>query len=185
MNSQHRLIENKARIKVISSAFQIFLVFLFVNINCNQQSKPPDPIVQNNNEQSISVYSKYSPVKIDIIPLTEFIKAEDDKQAEINLFVSLLDSFGSQIKSPCKFRFELYQRVQRSAEPKGKRVIIWPDIDITDPAKNNKYWRNFLRAYEFNLSLQPESTQGYILEVTCLCPNNKRLSAEFSLIKPE
>ena len=180
------MIENKKRIKLITSRFQIILLIpLFFNIGCEQSSIPPEPIVQDNGEQSIIAYSQYIPVKIDIIPLTEFIFKGDGQQAEINLYVSLLDSFGSQLKSPCTFRFELYQKVQRSAEPKGRRAIIWPDIDITDPAINNEYWRNFLRAYEFNLPFKPESMQDYILEVTCLCPNNKRLTAEFSLIRAE
>lgn len=179
------MIVNKERIKFIKSMFQIFLLIsLFLNFSCEQSSTQPNSVEQDNIDQSIIAYSQYFPVKIDIIPLTEFIYKDDGQQAEINLYVSLLDSFGSQLKSPCIFRFELYQRVQRSAEPKGRRVIIWPDIDITDPVVNNKYWRNFLRAYEFNLPFKTESAQDYILEVTCLCPNNKRLTAEFSLIRP-
>ena len=164
---------------------KFLLISLFLNLSCEQSSTPSDPIVQDESEQSIIAYSEYFPVKIDIIPLTEFIDKSDGQQAEINLYVSLLDAFGSQLKSPCIFRFELYQRIQRSSELKGKRAIIWPDIDIIDPAINNGYWRNFLRAYEFNLPFQPESNQDYILEVTCLCPNNKRLTAEFSLIRPK
>jgi hypothetical protein len=178
------MIVNKEIIKFIKSIFQKFLLIsLFLNLSCEQSSTPPGSIAQDDGEQSIIAYSLYFPVKIDIIPLTEFINEDDGQQAEINLYVSLLDTFGSQLKSPCIFRFELYQRIQRSAEPKGRRAIIWPDIDITDPAINNKYWRNFLRAYEFNLPFQPESNQDYILEVTCLCPNNKRLTTEFSLIR--
>ena len=176
----------KEELKFIKFTFQMFiLILLFLNFSCEQSSTSPETIGLDNSEQSITAYSQYFPVKIDIIPLTEFIDVGDGQQAEINLYVSLLDSFGSQLKSPCIFRFELYQRVPRSAEPKGRRAIIWPDIDITDPVINNEYWRNFLRAYEFNLPFQSESTQGYILEVTCLCPNNKRLTAEFSLIRPE
>ena len=183
---QIEMIKNKERIKFIKTVFQKFLLIsLFLNLSCEQSSTPPDSIVQDDSEEGIIAYSEYFPVKIDIIPLTEFIDEGDGQQAEINLYVSLLDSFGSQLKSPCIFRFELYQRVPRSAEPKGRRAIIWPDIDITDPAVNNKYWRNFLRAYEFNLPFQSDSTQDYILEVTCLCPNNKRLTAEFSLIRPK
>ena len=93
----------------------------------------------------------------------------------------MLDSFGSQIKSPCIFRFELYLRIQRSSEPKGQRVMLWPDVDLNQPQVNNEYWRNFLRAYEFNLPFEPQNGQAYILEVTCMCPNNKRILAEFIL----
>ena len=89
--------------------------------------------------------------------------------------------FGDQIKSPGMFRFELYEYIQRSAEPKGKRAIIWPDIDLTDPIKNNEYWRDFLRTYVFSLPCKQSINQDYILQVTCLCPNGKRLSTEFML----
>lgn len=129
----------------------------------------------------LSVYSHFAPAKINIIPLTEFISPGDARQANINLYVSLLDSFGSQIKSPCVFRFELYQKVQRSSEPKGRRVIIWPDIDLTDLVENDEYWRDFLRAYEFNLPFESATKQSYILQVTSLCPTGRRLSDEFVL----
>ena len=132
----------------------------------------------------LSVYSHFAPAKINIMPLTEFISPDDARQANINLYVSLLDSFGSQIKSPCVFRFELYQKVQRSSEPKGRRVIIWPDIDLTDLVKNDEYWRDFLRAYEFNLPFEfrlGRTNQSYILQVTSLCPIGRRLSDEFVL----
>ncbi len=132
----------------------------------------------------LSVYSHFAPAKINIMPLTEFISPGDARQANINLYVSLLDSFGSQIKSPCVFRFELYQKVQRSSEPKGRRVIIWPDIDLTDLVENDEYWRDFLRAYEFNLPFEfrlGRTNQSYILQVTSLCPTGRRLSDEFVL----
>ena len=132
----------------------------------------------------LSVYSHFAPAKVNIMPLTEFISPGDARQANINLYVSLLDSFGSQIKSPCVFRFELYQKVQRSSEPKGRRVIIWPDIDLTDLVENDEYWRDFLRAYEFNLPFEfrlGQTNQSYILQVTSLCPTGRRLSDEFVL----
>ena len=129
----------------------------------------------------LSIYAEYAPVKIDILPLTEFHINKETGQGDINLFVSLLDSFGSQIKSPCIFRFELYLRVERSSEPKGRRVMLWPDVDLINPKTNNEYWRNFLRAYEFKLPFEPQAEQSYILEVTCICPNNKRISSEFKL----
>jgi hypothetical protein len=95
--------------------------------------------------------------------------------------VGLLDGFDCQVKSPVVFRFELYKKVERSAEPKGKRITIWEDIDLTEPGKNNEYWRDFLRAYEFILDFEPIGKPSYILQVTCLCPDGKRLSAEFAL----
>ena len=159
----------------------LVILFLF-NIGCEQKSKPDNiPIRTNNELEKLSIYSQYSPAEIEIIPLTDFVRIGDSQQARINLYVSLLDSFGSEIKSPCIFRFELYEKVQRSAEPKGERVMIWPDIDLTEPTINNQYWRNFLRAYEFSLPFGAASKQTYILEVTCLCPTGRRLISDFTL----
>jgi len=155
---------------------------LLANAGCEQLPGLPGLTDKtSNNFKKLSVYSRFAPAKINIMPLTEFIRIGDTQQPNINLYVSLLDSFGSQIKSPIVFRFELYQRVLRSAEPKGRRVVIWPDIDLTEPAANNEYWQDFLRAYEFDLPFEPDASQSYILQVTCLCPNGRRISAEFAL----
>lgn len=173
----------KMRMKNIMAFFPIFCaVFVLINSGCHQQSPPPVVSGQPDDENDkYSVFAGYTPKEIDIIPLTEFVNVGDAQQAKINLFVSLLDSFGSEIKSPCVFRFELYEKIQRSAEPKGRRIIIWPDVDLIEPAINNQYWRNYLRAYEFDLPFVPEGNQTYILEVTCLCPTGKRLTSDFSL----
>ena len=169
--------------RAIAGVLQVFFViFLLVCAGCQSPFKNPEITAKTDNDfNKLSIYTHYAPTKINITPLTEFIRTDVGRQANIRLYVSLLDSFGSQIKSPCVFRFELYQRVQRSAEPKGKREIIWPDIDLTNTAGNNEYWRDFLRAYEFNLPFEPTTNQSYILQVTCLCPSGKRLSAEFGL----
>ena len=161
------------------SSVVCLLAMLLANTGC--ELFPGLTAKTSNDVKELSVYSRFAPAKINIMPLTEFISAGDTQQPNINLYVSLLDSFGSQIKSPAVFRFELYQRVLRSAEPKRRRVVIWPDIDLTDPDANNEDWRDFLRAYEFDLPLEPDPSQSYILQVTCLCPNGRRISAEFAL----
>jgi len=167
------------KVKVV----QIFLfVIFFISAGCELSSSHPDtPAETNSDLNKLSFYTHFAPVKIDIMPLTEFISVDETQQAKIKLYVSLIDTFDSQIKSPGMFRFELYEYVQRSAEPKGKRIIIWPDIDLTEPSENNEYWRDFLRAYEFNLPFEQATNQSYILQVTCLRPNGKRISSEFTL----
>jgi hypothetical protein len=123
----------------------------------------------------------YVLAKVHILPLTEIVQDRDTLgQSEVKIYVSLLDSSGSQMKAPAVFRFELYEYAQRSSEPKGRRIAIWPDIDLTEPAENNKYWRDFLRAYEFNLPFEAEGDRSCIIQATCLCPSGKRLSAEFT-----
>jgi hypothetical protein len=170
------------------SSVVCLLAMLLGGAGCESASGGPGltgPATKTDDDfKRLSVYSHFAPAKVNIMPLTEFISPGDARQANINLYVSLLDSFGSQIKSPCVFRFELYQKVQRSSEPKGKRVIIWPDIDLTDLVENDEYWRDFLRAYEFNLPFEfrlGQTNQSYILQVTSLCPTGRRLSDEFVL----
>jgi hypothetical protein len=159
---------------------------LFINAGCENPALPPEsPAKTGDGFDGLSFYTRYAPVKIDIVPLTEYISVGDTQQAKIDIYVSLLDQYGSQIKSPGMFRFELYEHVQRSAEPRGKRVVIWADVDLTDPVTNNKHWRDFLRAYEFTLPFEQAGSQDYILQVTCLCPNGSRLSSEFTLKHPE
>jgi len=172
----------KSEIRCLQLSVVCFLTMLLGGGGCEQMPGFSKPTTQtDNNFERLSVYSHFAPAKISIMPLTEFIGSNDDREANIHPYVSLLDSFGSQIKSPCVFRFELYQRVQRSAEPKGRRVIIWPDVDLTDPVTNDEYWRDFLRAYEFNLPFESASNLSYVLQVTCLCPTGRRLSDEFAL----
>lgn len=164
----------------------IFRIFLFILLSIGAGCKQPgtlneNPATTDNNAGGFSPYAPYAPVKIDIMPLTEFNSLGDTQRPKLNLYVSLLDQFGSQIKSPGMFRFELYEYMQRSAKSKGKRAIIWPDVDLTDPVKNNDSWRDFLQAYVFSLPCEQSISQDYILQVTCLCPNGKRLSSEFAL----
>ena len=144
-----------------------------------QNSTSPDPTL---------VYASYAPASIRIVPLTGIVgPAGADSDAigtQIRVYVSLVDEFDCQTKSPGIFRFELFQAVARSPEPKGKRINIWPDINLTDPAENDNYWRDFLRVYEFNLDFQLAGDQHYILQVTCLCPNGRRLSADFTIKSP-
>jgi hypothetical protein len=160
----------------------LLFIFLVADTGCGQLPGLSERRSKNGNElNKVSAYSNFAPDRINIMPLTEFINTDNIRQISIKPYVSLLDSFGSQIKSPGVFRFELYQRSVRSAEPKGKRVVIWQDIDLTEPALNHEYWRDFLRAYEFDLPFELDVSQSYILQVTCLCPNGRRLSDEFAL----
>jgi len=162
------------------------LGFVLVETGCEQASTPAEPTPDPVHGPDALVYARYAPVKIDIMPLTELVSPSDPQEdAVVNVYVSLLDVFGSQIKSPGVFRFELYEYVQRSAEPKGKRAVIWPDIDLTNAAKNNEHWRDFLRAYQFSLPCELKSSQSYVLQVTCMCPTGRRLSAEFTVRQPK
>ncbi len=52
---------------------------------------------------------------------------------------------------------------------------------VTDPVSSNGYWRDFLRAYQFNLPFERAGSQDFILQVTCLCPSGSRLSSALML----
>ena len=166
--------------------FIFFFIVLLVETGCERpqigpkrNDKTPKTVSDCN---EAFAYISYSPVKIDIVPLTEYTAATSSGEGpKIEVYVSLLDSYGSQIKSPGIFRFELYERAARSAEPKGKRIILWPDFDLTNVTENDNHWRDFLRAYEFSLPFESQTSQNYILQATCICPNGKRLSTEFTL----
>jgi hypothetical protein len=163
-------------------SLMFLLALLLPGTGCDSVLVAPKSPAENGGGLDVSIYASYAPAKLDIVPLTEIISVGDGRQAsQINLYVSLLDSFGSQIKSPGVFRFELYEYVHYSADPKGTRLVIWPDMDLTDPAKNNEHWRDFLRAYEFNLDFEADRNQTYVLHVTCLCPTGKRLSSDVVL----
>jgi hypothetical protein len=169
---------------VILQAF--FLLSLPIYIGCEPSQAGSNPLPHVNKTADTQDYSGYMPVKIDIMPLTDFILASPARgSSKLRIYVSLLDSFDCQIKSPGVLRFELYEQVLRSPEPKGKRIILWPDIDLTDADKNNQYWKDFLRAYEFNLDFEPKAQQNYILQATFLSPAGRRLSADFNLKSPK
>ena len=106
-----------------------------------------------------------------ISALSDFVVSADDPQkSEIKTYVELMDDYDSPFKKPCIFRFELYEYKPLMSNPRGKRMIIWPDIDLTRPGKNNQYWKDYLRSYEFYLPLGfvPQAQRSYLLEVTCL-----------------
>jgi len=159
-----------------------FFAWLLVAFGCESTHSGIDKQGQAEKDFNITACSGYVAVKVDIIPLTEYVWSGDGQEPkEINVYASLLDSFGCQIKSPGVFRFELYEKVLQSAEPKGRRIAIWSDFDLTEPAENNRYWQDFLRAYRFNLELEKQINQSCILQVTFLGPDGKRFSADFEL----
>jgi len=164
----------------------IFCLFFFACTLAYTGCRPgmPSPASTAQNEDgpiAAALCTRYAPVKIDITPLTEFVPADQTHRPRIDLYVILLDQFGSAVKSPGRFHFELYEHVPRSAESKGKRLAMWPELDLADPVTNNEYWRDFLRAYEFTLPLDQSAEASHILQVTYFCATGKRITSEFTL----
>ncbi len=169
--------------KILALITNILFVFLLIfQVGCETTQPAPDLASRNQRVDRLPTYHSYLPTKVEILPLTEIgPDASDQAKAVIFTYLSLLDPFDSQIKAPCTLRFELYERATRSGEPKGRRVTIWPDIDLTKAADNNAYWQDYLRAYRFELALEAAPGQTYVLQATCISPHGKRISAEIIL----
>ncbi|MBN2457340.1 MAG: hypothetical protein JXB29_12535 [Sedimentisphaerales bacterium] len=167
---------------LIISASSLFVYLLFVAAGCGWMPSgvnlPGEP---GQSLSKVQVYTKYAPARIKLLPLTRLVVTKSREESAVDLYVSLVDSFACEQKWPGKFRFELYEKIKRVAESKGKRIAIWPDMDLMKPTENDRYWQNFLRAYHFNLDFDPEPGKSYILQVTFTGPSNRRLCAEYTL----
>jgi hypothetical protein len=152
-------------------------LLLFIPIGCGPAAD--NSSASSGNAINNSIVKAYDPDKAEIMPLTDVIK--NNKDSIIQAYVCLMDKFDSQIKYPAVFRFELYQKVQYSGQPKGKRLQLWPDFKLNDATDNNKFWQDTFRAYKFELDAQIQPQTSYVLQVTCTLPNGRRLSADIDL----
>ena len=171
-----RIFKHKKRFEIIRKPaacfIGLFLAFFFYG--CQAEPVPAAP-----GQASCSGFSAAS---VHFTGLTEFSEEEEGRQT-IRVFVELRDVFDSKIKAPGTFRFDLYGYVPHSSDPRGKHLQSWPDFELADYQANHFYWRDYLRAYEFLLEVAPPvSREGsYLLEVTCLTPEPKRMSAFYLL----
>jgi len=126
---------------------------------------PSTQVISSSTQQGFTIR------RVNILGLTDFsVSPQEPEKSRIKTFVELLDDYHSPLKKLCVFRFEFYEYTPLTANPRGKRLMIWPDIDLTDPDKNNQHWKDYLRSYEFYLPLDfsPQPGQIYLLEVTCM-----------------
>ncbi|MCD6392555.1 MAG: hypothetical protein J7M40_03510 [Planctomycetes bacterium] len=148
---------------------------------CEIPENPADPNMSSARfrQDTTTVACVFLPERIRMIGLTEIVSDSGlGGEAVLSIYVDIFDAWDSHIKAPARFRFELYEYVPRSSDSRGNRLMIWPDIDLTDPAVNNSYWHDYLRAYIFDLQMnfKPEPNTTYILEATCTTAQGKRLS---------
>ncbi len=139
-----------------------------------------EPATHLNTPEAIGFW----PADVTILPLTVLFAPSDEGTAPyIHLFVGLRDAHGCFVKSPGTFRMELYERVPRSDQTSGRRLSVWPDIDINNPEENQAYWRDYLRCYEFRLDLASPLARhpSAILEITFLSANKERLATQYTL----
>lgn len=141
---------------------------------------PTGPAVHHG--QSTDAQLGFRPDRLIITPLTHITgPAEKAGSRVVRVYVRLVDGFGCDIKAPGVFRFELYQVVPRSAEPKGARLAIWPDMDLKDPSENQRHWHEILRMYVFDLNLSIDVEGAYVLEGTFIRSDGRRITGQYIL----
>lgn len=73
----------------------------------------------------------------------------------------------SQPEQDILYRFELYHYLPRSANPRGKRVAIWPDLKLGKPEPENPLWDAQTGCYRVCLPVPtPLSENIYLIELT-------------------
>jgi hypothetical protein len=117
-----------------------------------------------------------------ISSLTEFVRDAAVQTVSLRTLVEVVDANGFSSPVPCVMRFELYQFRPLSSDPRGKRLILWPQQDLTEAVKNSEHWKGYLRGYEFLLPVKEPLVSGrsYVLEATCLL-DRRRLTDVFTV----
>jgi hypothetical protein len=149
----------------------IVLLLMFVMSGCQVSEKVPEKYSGSFPKASIFV-----PQKISFNQLTEF-----SKPWQVTAYIDVSDQFNSRLKAPGVWRFELYSKVPRAADPAGTRIKLWADLDLTDAKENNALWQDYLRCYKFELNLNSELTGEYVLQAVCFTAEGKRLSDKVEL----
>jgi hypothetical protein len=151
------------------------LFFMMIACGCQEQAQ-----TQQSGFPALEIQKTclFVPEKIRFNQLTEFAQ-----NWQITAYVDVLDQFGSRIKAAGIWRFELYEYVPRSAEPKGTRLYLWPDIDLTDAKTNYGLWQDYLRCYKFDLNLDIDlaGDKTYILQAVCFTAQGIRISDSMEL----
>ena len=128
----------------------------------------PKPVVQRGGKTSIA--------RIRISALTEFVTAPTHPdEVQLKVLLEVFDTCGSPVTVPGILRFELYEFRSLSSNPRGKRLLIWPEQDLTNAKNANEYWKDLLRGYEFYLPLDfmPRRDKKYVLEATCFADQKR------------
>jgi hypothetical protein len=108
--------------------------------------------------------------RVRISALTEFVPVPSiPDKVRIKTLIELIDPLDTSVKAAFTARFELYEFRPLSSNPRGRRLLIWPEQNLNDPGMNNEHWQDFLRGYEFYLPLEfvPQQGKKYLLEVNC------------------
>ena len=162
--------------KMLSASRRFAIGFLclwpaaIVVTSCDAVQAPIRPGVQRGENVSIE--------RIHISALTEFVTAPAHPDAvQLKVLLEVFDAFDSPTPMPCILRFELYELRSLSSNPRGKRLLIWPEQDLSNAENAGEHWKNLLRGYEFYLPLDgftPQRDRKYLLEATCFAGRKRR-----------
>lgn len=145
-----------------------FIIFLCLTavalalIGCQAPESPGQPAVDGDGRVAIQ--------RVQISPLTEFIADPENPDAhQLKVLLEVFDMSGLPVSTAGTVRFELYEFRPLSSDPRGRRLSIWPALDLSNAADAEKYWSQLLRGYEFYLPIDflPRGGRKYVLEVTC------------------
>ncbi len=150
-------------------------------VGCETAKGPIHAVAQRGENVSIE--------QIHISALTEFVTdpALPDK-VQLKVLLEIFNASDPPVPVPCILRFELYEFHSVSSDPRGKRLVIWPEQDLTDAGNANEHWKDLLRGYEFYLPLDfmPRRDKKYVLEATCFADqkrHNDLFKVKFSAVK--
>ena len=121
--------------------------------------------------------------RIRISAITELIQDSTTTDGvQVKTLVELLSASGEPIEAPCVIRFELYEFRPLSSDPRGRRLLIWPNQSLSEPDTNKEQWKDYLHGYEFFLPVEFALERGkkYVFEATCLI-NRRRYSDLFKI----
>jgi hypothetical protein len=151
------------------------LFFMMFALGCQEQVQTPQSDFPTVETQKGGLFV---PEKIKFNQLTEFAQ-----NGQITAYIDVLDQFGSRIKAGGIWRFELYEYVPRSAEPKGTRLYLWPDINLTDAKTNFGLWQDYLRCYKFDLNpdIDLAGDKTYVLQAIFFTAGGKQITDSIEL----
>lgn len=146
----------------LATGFLCLWAAVIVFTGCETAKVPMQPVDQRWEDVSIE--------RIRISALTEFVTdpALPD-EVRLKVLLELFDASDLPVSASCILRFELYRFQSVSSDPRGERLVIWPDQNLGNGENANEHWKDLLRGYEFYLPLDfmPRRDEKYVLEATC------------------
>lgn len=97
----------------------------------------------------------------------------------VDVRIEVMDAYGDAAKAFGDFRFEMYQFIPNSIDPKGKRIATWEE-SLIEPKKNLLHWDKITRTYEFKLQWDEPIAPGrqFVLLAYFDSPFTDRLQTE-------